>query len=275
MPGSRGASSTHGQPFYDPLIEEHTLAMRNVAMQIADDVRTRWQCGDLQGAAALLASAQVESPDDGGLWEFRGLTLTQLKRYPEACHALETASLLAPLSVCGQCGLAQCYLELDRRELARFMFRGLASRRDCPTACLAEIAAGLGRLGELELALQVCREASAREPESDEPLYGMAYYMRKLKYPAALVRAVVARAHRLAPDSTVYRVALAILHEELGDWEQAHAVVRGMPPNRVCCAHCVAHLQTICEMAGDEPAAAACRRRLAELAARPAPRGAH
>jgi len=242
--------------------------MTHVALQVADDVRTRWQAGDYVGAEAVLASAVAESPDDATLWEIRGRTLARLKRFGEACHALESASLLAPLSLSGQCTLAQAYLELGKRDLARFMLRGLAARRDCPTSCLSDLAAGLGRLGELELALQVCREASARDPEGDEPFYGMAYYMRKLKYPAALVRAVVEQAHRLAPDSIVYRVALAILHEELGDWELAHGVVRGVKPENVCCAHCISHLQTIYEMAGDEPAARGCRERLDELAAR-------
>jgi Flp pilus assembly protein TadD len=249
--------------------------MSDVALQVADDVRTRWLTGDFQGAEARLATALAESPDDAALWEIRGRTLVRLTRYGEACHALEMASLLAPLSLSGQGALAKSYLELGRRELARFLFRGLAARRDCPTTCLSDVAAGLGRLGELELALQVCREASAREPDGDEPFYGMAYYMRRLKYPAALVRAVVSQAHRLAPDSTVYRVALAILHEELGDWEQAHAVVRGVAPDCVCCAHCVARMQAIHELAGDEPAAADCRQRLRELAALGNTRGDH
>ena len=219
---------------------------------LASRIYEMWRDKQFAAADALLEAHLTEEPEDGRCWELRGLTRMKMEDDAEALRCLETASASVPLSALGQCGLAECYLQAGKRELAREMLTYLAAEVRCCTALLPRLAANLGQVGEQRLALQVCREASQREPDRDEPLYAMAYYMRKLQYPTATIASILNRALQLAPESTVYRVALANLYRESERWQEAYQVARGLLPQRIGCSRCVGYLLKVFREAGDE-----------------------
>lgn len=239
--------------------------MSGLTASIPARVSALWLEREFAVADELLDQSLAVDPHDARLWELKGFTRWRLRDTAATQYAFEMANTLAPLSNSAQCLLASCYLKQGMRESARTILTHLAANPILPENQLPELAANLGQLGEFELALKICRLASQRDPDRDEPVYAMAYYMRKLQYPAATVAAVTLRAHRLDPSSTVYRVALAILYQELGRWEDAYEVVRGIEPHSVPCAHCVRHLLMIFDVANDRSLKDACQRRLDEL----------
>ena len=153
-----------------------------------------------------------------------------------AREALETASLLVPLDPASQCALAECYARGGRRELARDLYRDLARNGRSPTALLPAVASGLGTVGDDETALQVCRELARRELSGHEVLFGTAYYMRRLAYPAESVIPVVRRAHNSHPGPP--SIACCLTCRGRGDYDEAADVIRGIPPESVHCRCC-------------------------------------
>jgi len=237
----------------------------SLANEILARVKSYWQLDDPQAAAEVAEQATADAPWNGRLWELLGLARKKLNDTDGARRSLETANSLVPLSVPAQCALADCYLREGRKEAARVILTHIAANTACPTANLAELAAGLGRVGELELALRSCRLASEREPDRDEPLYGMAYYMRRLRYPTEMIAAVVAQAQRLDPASITYRLALATLYLELNRPDDAHLLVRGLRVERLKCRNCLAKLERIFERVGNSTQRERCAERLQEL----------
>ncbi len=240
-----------------------------MSISLADEILARvhsyWQLEDLQSAADVAEQATADAPWDGRLWELLGMARKKLRDLEGTRRCLETANSLVPLSIPAQCALADCYLAEGRKEAARVILTHVASNTHCPTGNLAELAAGLGRIGEFELALRSCRLASEREPDRDEPLYGMAYYMRRLRYPTEMIAAVVAQAHRLDPASMTYRLALATLYVELNRPGDAHLLVRGLCVARLNCRNCLTKLERLFERVGNEEQRELCAARLQEL----------
>src|SRR5262249_34287641 len=145
--------------------------------------------------------------------ELLGTLLLQRKHYDAALWSLETASTLVPLSHHGQLALAECYVDAGYPEAARAIYRYLAAVIRLDTELLETLANGLGRIGERDLALDVCREAAQRLPRTAGPLLGIAYYLRRLRRPAATVLPYLKRAFDLDPRNLECRIALAwMLH---------------------------------------------------------------
>lgn len=240
-----------------------------MSLSLADEILVRvqnyWQLDDPQSAAEVAEQATADAPWDGRLWELLGLARKKLRDTEGARRCLETANSLVPLSVAAQCALADCYLSEGHKDAARVILTHVASSTHCPTQNLAELAAGLGRVGEFELALKSCRVASEREPDRDEPLYGMAYYMRRLRYPTEMIAAVVAQAHWLDPASMIYRLALATLYVELNRPNDAHLLVRGVCVDHLKCRNCLTKLERLFERVGNEEQRELCAARLQEL----------
>ncbi|MBL9124511.1 MAG: hypothetical protein JNG90_12825, partial [Planctomycetaceae bacterium] len=214
----------------------------NIAAETFARVRSYWEIDDPKAAHRVAEGAVADAPWDGKLWELLGLARQRVGDRCGARQALETANSLVPLSIAGQCALANCYLAEGLREPARVILTHLAACPELPTEHLAELAAGLGRVGELELALRMCRLASQREPDRDEPLYGMAYYMRRLRFPTKMIATVVAQAQRLDPGSMTYRLALALLYAELDRGSDALALVKEVSLETLRCRSCLEKL---------------------------------
>ncbi len=240
---------------------------------ITADVQTTWntglrlcELGQLHEADALVRLALERRPDDGRLAELQAIVWHGQEEYELAQGAFEAAQMLVPLSVPGQLAMADTLRRLGQREAARTTLEYLAGRDDVPTSHLSALAVGLAQLGDYELALNVCREASRREPERDEPLYGMAFYMTKLGHPVQRIVPVLERAHSLAPDCVHYRAALAIMYSRADMWPQSYAMFRPLEPAQVGCMNCLQHMIRVFEHVGDEARRTACIARLMAIA---------
>jgi tetratricopeptide (TPR) repeat protein len=230
--------------------------------------KTLFDHGMLREALRVAQAGLDKQPNDGRLWDLVGLIQHARGEFNTACRAIETASLLVPLTPPVQCVLAETYLQSEQGELARLIYEHLAKLSDLPVYLLSKIASGLGRVGEIHLALQVCRRAAGRQPECDAPLFAMAYYMGRLRYPLEVILPVLDRAISLAPDCVLYRVSKAMLLERHGRTAEAVSVVRAVPVAELASLRCGRCLARLCQLflgAGDTERAAACRQALDEM----------
>jgi hypothetical protein len=161
--------------------------------------------------------------------------------------------------------MADSYRRCGRPNDARTILGFLAERSDMPTVLLPNLTAGLGVVGEYQQALDVCREASRREPERDEPIYGMAYYMNKLGYPPEVVLPLLRRCRALSPESRLYRTSLAVMCGRAGLWEEAYELFAEIDPATLRCQTCVRFMIRVFEHIGDHERRDAGLCRLLEL----------
>jgi tetratricopeptide (TPR) repeat protein len=212
-----------------------------------------YQQSEFSGADETARAALVEFPDDGPLWQLHGMARSQMGDWAAALAALETASLLIPLDPVAECNLADCYYKAGKTDLARQMYRHLATSGRYPAESLLMLAARLGNVGDNAQALKLCREKWRRTPTAHEALFGMAYYMRRLGRPIRAIIPVVKRAQAIAPKNTTYRVLLASLLTHIGQIDEAYELLlRDVSPATVDCCCCLHRMLTIFRIAGDE-----------------------
>lgn len=229
---------------------------------------TLYQAGVVEECLQVLSIAVAQHPDDGALWELSGVVRHARRDFAAAQQALETASILAPLTCDAQIALADCYARNGFRESERAIYQHLAANEQVRTERLGHLATRLSAFGEFHLALDVCRRATRRQPDCDEAIYGLAHYMGKCGYPAERVLAVAERAFRLAPEVTRYRVTIALLHHRLGRTDEAYKLLRPLSPHqlsRIRCVTCLERLLEILAIAEEDPRREACLRHLDEL----------
>jgi len=225
-----------------------------------------YDLGELLECAELLRTALLRFPDDGRFIQLQGLLWHSQRRYAAACRAFEMASLLVPLSAAAQLALADVYRRSGRNDDAKTILSFLVTRHDLPTILLPGLTAALGLLGEYQQALEVCRDASRRDPEQDEALYAMAYYMNKLDYPLECIVPLLRRAISLAPDSRLYRVSLAVLCARSGNWDEAYAIFAPLDVAEMRCQTCVRFMAGAFDRRGDIAKRDAALARLEQLA---------
>lgn len=214
----------------------------------------------------LLEEALSLDPDSGRLIELGGLLAYAQGRFGDAVHGFERASLLVALSIEAQLRLAELYARGGRKADARMILAFLASRPDMAIDHLPILAAGLGRIGEYQLALDACREALRREPDFDEALFGMAFYMHMLDYPNECILPLFRRALSLAPDSDLYRLSLAMMCARAESWQEAYRLCCDLELHRVRCANCLKFMLYVFNKAGDRHRGAACLHEIATRA---------
>jgi tetratricopeptide (TPR) repeat protein len=220
--------------------------------------------GELRVQLRLL---DAEDRAAGRLWEQLGILLVEQRLYDEALWSLETANTLVPLSNCGQLALAECYVDAGYLETARAIYRYLAAAIRLETELLETLADGLGRMGERDLALDVCREAAQRLPRSAGPLLGIAYYLRRLRRPAATVLPYLKRAFDLDPGNTECRIALAWMLHATGRSADGAGLIDGLQVTELECVRSLTMMHRVFEAAAEHHGATACKYRLDSLAA--------
>lgn len=230
-----------------------------------DAAMRHYEFGEFADCEELLRTALLRFPDDGRFIQLQGLIRHSQRRDAAACRAFETASLMVPLSATAQLALADVYRRSGRNDDAKTIVSFLATRHDLPTLLLPGLTSALGLLGEYQQALEVCREASQRDPEQDEALYAMAYYMNKLDYPLECVAPLLRRALSLAPDSKLYRVSLAVLCARGGDWDEAYTLFAPLDAAEMRCQTCLSFMARVFDRRGDEAKRDAAFARLAQL----------
>lgn len=218
-----------------------------------------------ESAAELAAEAVLEYPDDGDLWELLGVSWYHSARYRESITALETASLCQPLNAGARYCLAGAYATTHSRDLAVFVYGMIAEDRSAPLWLLSKVASRLGQLQAYEEALSVCRVLADRDPARHEAYFGQGFYLRRLGASAEIVAAAIEQAHQLAPASTLYRVVLASLRQELGQTEEAWELLRNLRPEGIGCCHSLRRMMDVFRAASDHERWEACRRRMQRL----------
>jgi Flp pilus assembly protein TadD len=201
-------------------------------------------------------------PDDGRLWEVRGLSHWMRGDLASALRALETASVLVPLDPLAQLALAAAYAWADKPDLARTVYRHLAGLPGFPVPLLPRLAAGLGRVGEYAAALLVCEEIVEVRPDYHPAWFGIAFYRRKLGRSVGDAIAPLARAATLAPDEDVYRLNLAGCHAQAGDFPAAYRVAATVDVASIRCPNWLRLMLPVFDAAGDAGRRDACRRQL-------------
>jgi Flp pilus assembly protein TadD len=222
--------------------------------------------GDFVAAHHLAADAVAWHPDHGRLWWIAGVAAHRLANYDDARQAFEQAALLVPLDGETQCALAECYLQTGRTKQARELFKLLAADELSAIDLLPRVAAGLGQVGDLQGALDVCRDAAERAPDEAAPRFGMAYYLRRLGYPAAAIVPVMSRAFELEPDNPAYRASLAFLLVEAGRQDEAYDLLREVSLTQMSCPCCLRRMMTLFRSTGDHARWRDCSARLHEVA---------
>lgn len=232
------------------------------AERLYNQIMTLHNSRSFERAAQAAGAALEDAPNDARLWEMLGIARHALRDLPRAVEALETATLIAPLSPAAQVALADGYVRTNRCDVARSMYEHLASQRArIPTSLLAMVASGLARLQEPLLALEVCRERAYRTPEDEGAVYAVAHYMRLAQYPVELILPVAHRAFRLAPERIRNRVFLALMHYHDGDRIEAYRLVVPIPLEQLlaeCCPYRLRRLAALFRHMQDDRRTRAC-----------------
>jgi len=221
--------------------------------------------GDYQPAAELASSAVLDFPDDGNLWELRGVALHHLGEHSAARSALETASLLQPIDVGARYCLAGCYAATGLYDLAVFVYQMVAEDGRAPLWLLPNIASKLGQLNEHQAALGVCRLILLRDDSRHEAHFGIAFYLRRLGAPLEAVVEATTRAHELAPQVPLYRVVLASLLHEMDQTEEAYDLLRQLPPESIACPCSLRRMMLVFDAVSDHERTQACAERVQQL----------
>jgi len=225
--------------------------------------------GHFQDAVQHLDQALNSLPHMGQLWQLKGTALYAVEQYERAQQALETATLLGPLSFEAQLTLADCYLRAESFPAADCIYEHLAANANrLPARLLPLLAARLGVRGKFPQALHVCRRAAELQPDCDQAAFGLAYYMTKVGCPPRRILPVIRKAFELSPDCLAYRLALAHIMHRCGDARGAYRLVRKLEMDdiaHVTCRCCVRRLMQIYALAEDYRRCDWCRARMQVL----------
>ncbi len=225
-----------------------------IADGLLRDIAASYEANDWERCGHALRLALLRFPDDGRFIQWQGLVWHAQGAFSAACRALETAALLIPLSIGAQIAWADAHLAAGRRDDAQTILQFLAARiDDIASPHLPRLAAGLGRVGEYALALDVCREASLREPEDDEACFGMAFFMNKLGYPVECVLPLLRRALALEPERPAYRLSVGVVCARLGQSDEAYELLCGIDPRQVTCMSCLQIMSRLFDKFDDGP----------------------
>lgn len=216
-----------------------------------------------------LVQLQLEdTPDNGRLWELRGLIHRELGDAAAATHALETASLLVPLQSVGRCALAECYAHAGHRELARDIYRMTLADTAMPMELLLRVARGLDEVGDPVMALRACRAASHGDPDSARPYYEMSYYLQRCGDSPHLVEAAARKAISLDPERVQYRVGLASYLHQRGRPDDAYELLKHLDSSRlqeITCRCCLDRLLALFDTMQDQVRCRMCEQLLAAM----------
>lgn len=223
--------------------------MANNASQPHSSVPAECPGFQRERTAVHLQQLLQHDAENGRLWELVGVLAYESNDFQQSQAAIERASALIPLSARSQLVLARCYDRSGNRESAAAIYRHISSLGGLAVDLLEPLASGLGRHGELEMALNVCRQAASELAESTAPLMGMIYFMRRLRRPHELILAVALRAHNLDPHNFECRVTAAWLLHEASRSQEAAALLKAVDVSQCACDSCRLRMEGIFEQA--------------------------
>ncbi|MCG8450405.1 MAG: hypothetical protein MI725_12625 [Pirellulales bacterium] len=226
-----------------------------VPTSVCERATKLFQSGFIRPSLDVIAIELEQDPEQGELWLLRATILHSQAKWEEALPAIETASVLMPLTIGGQLVLADCYSQLGKHELALMLYEHLLAQSPLPVDYYAELYAGFKRAGKLELALSACRKAIELAPDNDEAYFGLAHCMSGLAFAPRQVTTILRKALELAPDKPQYRISLAIQLSLTKRRNEAYGVLAKATPEiieTISCNCAARHLLELCAWAGDE-----------------------
>lgn len=237
-------------------------------MRTLESAAALYKRGFYDEALDTLECSLATSANNGRLWELRGLVLRAMGNIPLACDSLEHASLLAPLSAGGQVTLADCLARTGHDTVAICIAEHVLSLANIEWSLLLYLAQVCDRCHRADLSIELCREVNWRAPRCHQAYYDLGYYLGRAKKPLKDVENAARQAIALAPQVANYRVGLASLLWQQGNWEAAHDEANRLTDSelsRLTCECCLRRLVKIFWSAGDYEKSQICVERLAEL----------
>jgi len=221
--------------------------------------------GQLPAAESAVDSLLSAHPEFGPAWCLKGEIRRRLEDAKGCIEALEAASVRMELPAEIQLRLAECYAAAGRSDLARWLMRDVPAKPDATDCIVLKTACALGRMGDNDQALELCRHVYDRAPDRHEAAFGIAYYMHRTGKEAAEVLPYLQTAHELDPKNTMYRVSLALCLNRLGRCDEAYRMASNVDVSRVEWPHCLTRLLEIYAGAGDQSRYLDCQARLRQL----------
>jgi len=219
----------------------------------------------LTEAETLVDGLLKSFPDHGPAWAVKGDIRRRRSDHQGCVEALEAASLRMELSAETQLQLAECYAEVGRSDLAKWLLRDIPAKPDCSDCIVMKTAAALGRLGESSLALDLCLLVHRRSPDRHEAAFGVAYYMNRMGKDAAEVVPYLRAAYERSPNDVMYRVSYALCLDRLRRTDEAYRLVANLDLHLVKWPHCLTRLMEIFARAGDQSRYLDCQARIMHL----------
>ncbi|WP_254508902.1 tetratricopeptide repeat protein [Anatilimnocola floriformis] len=220
-------------------------------------------------ALLVLESNMTAEPDCGRLWELRGLVLRAQGNISLACDSLEHATLLRPLSHSGQVTLADCLTRLGRPQVALCIAEHVMTLKSVDCSLLVYLAQVCDSAQRPDLSVKLCERVNERLPQFHPAHYDRGFYLGRLGRPLEEIEAAARQAIAIAPDVANYRVGLASLLWQRGDFDGACCEAAQLSPSQLqqlTCECCLRRLIKIFWSANAFGRCQACVERLEELA---------
>lgn len=202
------------------------------------------------------------SSDEGRLRQLQGLIYYKQGDVDAAIYAFESASLLIPLSASASTVLAECYLAINKPDLAYVIADFLKENETLKPEERLLLAEICDRTGHCNEALQICRNLVQDEQDHPQAFYNLSYYLGRTGHPLNLIEATARKAISLDPDNVNYRVGLASLLIRTNNTNRAYSLIRHFDRNdfqQVSCHCCLLRMVELFEDFEDHERAALAR----------------
>jgi len=215
--------------------------------------RLEYQARRYRYAVQFAQYALARDPDDIEALQILGLASLQFCDFAAGIAALEHLALLRPLTDECRIELAIAYGSLGKKQLSRDLLMMLATSPKTNSTQLLRIATGLEAVDQPRLAMEACRQAGKKQPDSADVHYRMGYYVQICGHPPHLSEALIRHAIDLDPRNLHYRIGLASLLIRLGRKSEAFSVIDHVIPDRLwevacqCCLKRIANLLFDCD----------------------------
>ncbi|MEO1615480.1 MAG: hypothetical protein AAFV88_06495 [Planctomycetota bacterium] len=253
---------THSRP--NPLSTNSPQAMSHLLQSAIE----AFDSGDFELALRLATKHTGHEPGGavrfslmGRIWIARGETA-------RGVDCLERSALIHPLDDDARVDLAIGYGALGRTELSRDLLMAVAVKPSVEAELLLRIATGLESVDEPRLAMEACRQAGIREPESADVHYQMGHYAGICGHPTSVCEALIRHAIHLDGTNLHYRIGLASLLIRTERGAEALAILDHVIPDRlgeVTCRCCLKRIANLFFDSDDMQRAKRCADRLAEI----------
>lgn len=188
-----------------------------------------YQTSRFEEGAAWTARGVERHPRDVDLWNFRGVMLRKLGRFPEALEALEQASRLAPSMVAPLVNRGNVYLDMGDAARAESVFSKLARQDPRNAEHQRMLGRALLRQGKRDAAAVRFRQAVTLRKDYVDAMLDLAGVLHEqLRDDQALD--VLERGLATLPESSRLHEAKAVLLRRRGELRRADAYLQEILP---------------------------------------------